>query len=258
MATGMDDVLPGVRTTEKTEIQKMNGQNFRPWKFKMKMLLVQRELWESVTGEDADQKKNDKAMSLIRLSMADCQIVHIQECTTAQEAWEVLGKIYENPSTANKMYLQEKMFSTKMKNSESAQDHIAEMKRIVADMGIFGMKTEDEQYKITLLRSLPASYDTLIVTLENQLEQLSIEDLHARILREELRKKNENPGDRSDATLFGAQESKNHKADIECFHCHRKGHKKIDCWFLKKGKDRDDRKGRQKSMFGKSKKHGNV
>jgi len=32
-------------------IDKLNGTNYRSWKFNMKMMLVQRELWQHVTGE---------------------------------------------------------------------------------------------------------------------------------------------------------------------------------------------------------------
>jgi len=32
-------------------IDKLNGSNYRSWKFNMKMALIQRELWQHVTGE---------------------------------------------------------------------------------------------------------------------------------------------------------------------------------------------------------------
>lgn len=76
----------------------------------MKMLLIQRELWEYVNGfvilqddATAEQKtrhksKDDKALSTIALSIEPDQQVHIVHRETARQAWLVLEEIYEPKS----------------------------------------------------------------------------------------------------------------------------------------------------------------
>src|SRR5688572_26736591 len=67
-------------------INKFDGTNFHTWKFKMQMVLEERELWDVVSGEvklehcqtESDQamyrKKSRKAMAIICLAMEDSQL----------------------------------------------------------------------------------------------------------------------------------------------------------------------------------------
>ena len=109
---------------DKFEIGKLNGTNYGAWKFKMRLLLVHKDLWTVVQGLVNDDEKSNKALALIGLSVNDAQIVHIQDCLSAKEAWDKLNKLYENTGTANKMHLQEDLMMTKMGESDNAQEHI--------------------------------------------------------------------------------------------------------------------------------------
>lgn len=69
-------------------VDRLNSDNYRTWKFAMKMLLIQRELWDYVNGTvtlqadaTAEQKvrhksKDEKALSTIALSIEADQQVH--------------------------------------------------------------------------------------------------------------------------------------------------------------------------------------
>jgi len=71
-------------------IDKLNGTNYRSWKFNMKMILVQRELWQHVIGEailPADHtpqeekhfnNKENKALKTIVLGVEPEHQIHIQ------------------------------------------------------------------------------------------------------------------------------------------------------------------------------------
>lgn len=69
-----------------------------------------------------------------------------------------------------------------MSEEEHSKDHIEKLRRLVGRIETINSKADDEQYKLDLLRSLPRSYNNLVVTLENLLDKLSIEDIHARII----------------------------------------------------------------------------
>lgn len=216
----------------KFDVTKLNGSNYGAWKFKMRLLLVHKGLWNVVLGAEEDRDKSSKALALIGLSVSDSQIVHLQSCETGQEAWQKLASLYENKGVANKMHLMQELLLSQMSDEDQVQDHIEKLRRVVGQLGTIGSPIDDEQYKMSLLRSLPKSYESLVVTLENLVENLSIEDLHARILREEARRKRDGE-ESSDSKLLSAR-------DIVCHHCKKKGHKKSQCWALrrKKGPDR--------------------
>lgn len=73
----------------------------------MKMLLIQRELWDHVKGSvvlqddtPAEQKvrhksNDEKALSTIALSIELDQQIYILHCKMVRQAWLVLEEIYE-------------------------------------------------------------------------------------------------------------------------------------------------------------------
>lgn len=88
-------------------IDKLNGANYRSWKFNMRMTLIQRELWQHVTGdatlsvnhtpeeEERFKNKENKALATIALGVEPEHQIHIQDCEKASDAWEALQRIFE-------------------------------------------------------------------------------------------------------------------------------------------------------------------
>ena len=164
---------------DKVDIEKLNGANYGAWKFKMKLLLIQKGYWEVVCGSKDSEKIDQQALAVIGLSVCDEQIVHIDGSKTSKEAWDSLAGVYENSGTANKMHLQEQLMTTKMNEGTSAKAHIENLRRIVGKLATLGVKVSEDQYVLTLLRSLPGSYESLVVTLENLVDSLKIQDIYA-------------------------------------------------------------------------------
>ena len=94
------------------------------------------------------------------------------------------------------MHLLDRLSNTRLRFSESAKAHIEEMRSIQTRLQSIGMALDKEFHVLYLLRSLPDEYSGLVVTLENASVELSLEDINARILREESRLKGAdlNPG----------------------------------------------------------------
>lgn len=116
----------------------------------------------------------------------------------------------------------------KLEEGTPVRGHIEQMRRVVGQLATLGSRIQDDQYKITLLRSLSKPYESLVVTLENMLEGMAIEDLHARILREGLRQGDARPGVKDTGALLNA--TRNHsKPRFKCYHCGKPGHKKAQC-----------------------------
>ena len=96
-----------------------------------------------------------------------------------------------------------------------------------------------------LLTSLLEGYNTVIVMLEMKIENLTSDDVKARLLQEEARR-NETSNDTSALISrdHGKKGKKNVKSArykdkatekvIKCYHCGKNGHKKSECWTLQK------------------------
>ncbi len=149
----------------KFDLEKLHGA----WKFKARLYLAHKGLWGVVEGSEVDAGKDEKAFAVIGLSVTNDHVVHIMGCETATEAWERLQKTYENASTANKMFIHDKFMKFKLEEGQPVQPHIDEMRRMEGQLATLGAAISNEKYKIALLRSLPGSYESLIVFLENML-----------------------------------------------------------------------------------------
>eukprot|EP00112_Aurelia_sp_Birch-Aquarium-sp1_P016297 Seg3683.4 transcript_id=Seg3683.4/GoldUCD/mRNA.D3Y31 product="Copia protein" protein_id=Seg3683.4/GoldUCD/D3Y31 len=95
-------------------IDKFDGTNFHLWKFKMQMVLEDKDLWGIVSGDEVEpvgegttntsvqkfRKRARKAMATICLSLSDNQLSLVRSAETAREEWLKLESHYEIKSFA--------------------------------------------------------------------------------------------------------------------------------------------------------------
>eukprot|EP01018_Ginkgo_biloba_P012062 Gb_32014 [translate_table: standard] len=82
-------------STLKMEITKFNDQNFDLWKLKMEDLLVDKDQWVAVSGNQPMSMKNNdweklerKAKSSIRLCLLDSMLLNVSREATAKDLWD--------------------------------------------------------------------------------------------------------------------------------------------------------------------------
>ena len=110
MASSSDDNTKGA-------FDKLDESNYSVWKFRMRMMLEEKDLWDVVEGTedvpttgDAEEvkkykKKERKSLALIALSVSNSQVNYVSGCQTGKEAWEKLQEVHESKMMANKLYL---------------------------------------------------------------------------------------------------------------------------------------------------------
>lgn len=119
----------------KAKFEKLNNANYTNWRFKMELLLKKDNLWTVISTEGpvapagaADVagvieyqneikewiRKDEKAFSIIGLSVEDDQIVHIRNEKTAVGAWNKLKQYHEKATLSNKVHLMRQICTTKM------------------------------------------------------------------------------------------------------------------------------------------------
>ena len=97
----------------KFRVKKFNGQNFSLWKMQMEDYLYKKDLHLPLGGKTKmptgmkDEEWNlldRKALGTIRLCLAVSVTFNILKETTTAGLMEALSKLYEKPSTSNKVF----------------------------------------------------------------------------------------------------------------------------------------------------------
>jgi hypothetical protein len=188
-------------------IDKFNGENFNLWKFKMEMVLASMDLWEIVdrsaeaAPSNADpkiikeyQRSAKKAMSIIGINLVDSQLHHIKRGKGPAEAWKTLCNIHETRSLSNILFICRKFFTCKMQEGEDLLDHINKVKALADQLACLEVPVRDEDVVMTLLESLPPSYEYLITALETlPMQDLTMEFVTARLMHEVSKRREKEP-----------------------------------------------------------------
>jgi gag-polypeptide of LTR copia-type len=90
------------------------------------------------------------------------------------------------------MFLQVQVITTKLLPGNPVNAQVEEMILILSRSAAMNVKISNDKCKLAFLRSISNSYECLIVTLENLIDNLRVEDIHARIIRDDLRQINMN------------------------------------------------------------------
>lgn len=256
----------------KLNIPLLNGGNFVFWKTKLKAVLVRDELWDVVKTRkpepvlDTWEKKNNRAMAYITLSVEDNQLIHFQHTEEAYEAWQSLLKKYERSTFGSRLYLRRKLYGIHYKGG-SMSEHIDAIMSVVGLLRGSGKPLEDEEIVAVLLVSLPEAYSGLVTALEGRDERdLTVEYVTGKILDEYQRRTeasgaSESNGGNSEVALKsagnpsrinrgrnknsfnkGTKSEKGGKGQREtrtCYYCHKPGHLKSECRWYKKVQDQE-------------------
>eukprot|EP00253_Pinus_taeda_P034150 PITA_34150 len=143
----------------KIEIEKFNGQSFELWKLKMEDLLV-------------DKRSVDRGES------------------TAKALWETLGTLYQSKSLVNKLFLRKNLYNLRMKDGDSVTENMNAFNTVVSQLLSVDIKISYEYKCISLLCSLPDSWDSLVIAIGSNATALQFDEIVLALLTEEMRQKN--------------------------------------------------------------------
>ena len=87
----------------------------------------------------------------------------VQSCATTFELWKKLSETYEKVAST-KMYLIQRLYNLRMKDSDSVQAHLNEYESISSQITSQGTTIKDELRAMILMSSLPSSWETFVTT----------------------------------------------------------------------------------------------
>lgn len=243
----------------------LNGSNFHVWKGKMEDLLYVKNYYLPVfaTEKPADKTESEwtilhrQVCGYIRQWVDDNVLNHISGETHARTLWNKLEQLYARKTGNNKLFLIKQMMGLKYQDGTPLSDHLNAFQGIMNQLAGMGIKFEDEIQGLWLLGTLPDSWETFRTSLSNSAPDgiVTMELAKGNILNEEMRRKSQGSSSHSEVLVTerrgrsqsrapsnrGNQRSssKGKFANIECYHCGKKGHTKKFCRKLKK----ENRKG---------------
>ena len=230
-------------------ITPLTGANFPTWKIQCKMTLLKYGLWNIVNGTemalsgDADaitirkfQDRRDRALSTIVLAVDTTILYLLGDPQDPVVVWKKLLDQFQKKSWANKLALRGKLYSLKLKEDGSVQNHLKTMTEIFEELAIVGDAIDEEDRVVHILASLPDSYSMLVTALQTSPEVPALELVTERLLYEERKiKEKQGPVARypENALFTGTARTKS-KTLGPCFFCDEMGHVKRDCEDFKK------------------------
>src|SRR5215472_10701665 len=138
--------------------------------------------------------------------------------------------------------LHKKLQNQECKENGNVRTHFDTMMTMREEMASMGEEINDEDFANMLLGLMPKSYENFISSL-----MATIDKYNRRMSKKGKGK------DHDIALHAGEKPKKNDKkkdSNIECFNCHKKGHKKADCWSKgggKEGQGPKSKKGKEKT-----------
>ncbi|KAJ8468724.1 hypothetical protein ONZ45_g17140 [Pleurotus djamor] len=214
------------------------AENYSVWKIKMTDILTDLGLIGYVDGSErkpnddapdldktAWSKKDKQALCTIRLRIADKLLVFAAGAKTSAEAWNAMRDMLEARGPIGIVLARRKFFRAQCVEGTSIEEHIRTLRSYQEELHGLGQKIEDPEFSITLLTSLPESWNSFISAIDSSALEKSA-PLIARILEEDRRLQSK-PG--ADTALSAAHRKPKYNPNVTCYNCGKRGHKSPEC-----------------------------
>ena len=258
-------------------MSKLTRENYHKWKFNAKMVLIGKDLYDIVTGdeimpEEATEanrkrreefrKRDNRALSTICLAISEDLQIYVRNAKSSKEAWDSLANTFEEKTLSKIILNRRKLYSLRMTENKSMTEHLNELKTLAEHLEALDDPVVEKDLVMILISSLPNEYNNLITTLETlKQEKLTWDYVRDRVLAEFERKKSEKQqqqpksphdalftsGGKGGGSKFSKYENTNNnsferKTKFKCHYCKETGHFIKDCEKRKAKEEREKQK----------------
>jgi len=235
-------------------IEKLNRNNYGTWVEDIKVLLMEKNAYRIVSGQEPKpaaeakeakdfQLRSDRAYTIIYLNIErEYRILITGSNEDPKKAWDTLEKHFRPESRARAMGLTDEFFSCRINDGEPIGLYAARLRNIIIQLADADLKLDEWLKSFQLIRYLPAEYNSIVQTIYRWKDDDFVFDkVLDELLAEESRLKQAH-GDQQLVALQSTKEifnpsarkpnkfNKNNKnSKIKCFKCGKIGHKAAEC-----------------------------
>ena len=127
----------------------------------------------------------DKALAIIVLSVDLTLLYLVGDPMNPIEVWKKLADQFQKKTWANKLHMRKKLYSLRLQEGGSVQDHIKTMTETFNALTVIGDTITEVDRVVHFLASLPDLYYMLVTALEACVEVPKMETVIKRLLHEE-------------------------------------------------------------------------
>ncbi len=216
-----------------SQIIQLENNNYPTWRLQCQMALMKDGLWSIVNGTEKKPDKQeevtkfnkncDKALAVIVLSISPSLLYIIGEPSNPVEVWQKLADNFVKKTWANKLHLRKKLYSLKLEEGGSVQNHIKTMLETFSALSVVGDTVTEEDKVVHILASLPESYNMLVVAFEACQDVPKLDTVIERLLHEE--RKSENVDlQKGLAATSKRNAGRGNSRGVRCYGCNAYGH----------------------------------
>lgn len=179
--------------------EKLGKTNYPAWKFHIKNFLMGKDLWDIVSGAEAEPaggpneaavkawvRKAHQAIHYMSITIDDNILGHIQDKETAKDVWDAIAKMYETSTKARKLQLLQELHSVKQQNI-SIQDYVLEIRKVLDQLGSIVVVVDDDDVLRACMNGLRNEYKQFKTSIRVRENIPSFNDLIFLMISEELR-----------------------------------------------------------------------
>lgn len=223
--------------------------NYASWVIRMEAELIDKDLWEYVSGEIVTTKPEDGENAKARRDRAEILQKQRQACAriikrvtddqlgliTSSDPitiWADLKRAHQVQGFGSRLALKRRFWNAKKKDGEKVSGWVSRVKRMRNELKVAGSEPADEDVILVLTDGMPASYGHLIIAIDGTpTDQLLLDNVITRLRNEEghQEKENEINEEHNGGEAMVAKPLRRDPSSIQCFECKEFGHYRSNC-----------------------------
>jgi hypothetical protein len=247
----------------------LTSSNFTEWLDLAQTVLISRGLWEYATSEITEgsavedkksfRREDAKAVAFLKLVAGREQRAHLLGLTSSKDVLEKLKSVHQVSQLEGVQALLSEFHTFKIQSGESIDISASKLTQLQLQIAATDQteRLSDSIKKTVLLYGLLDEYQSAVFALKAVgLVRVTFDDMVQRLREVETAMTGPVESSQDQARYTGRRNTKNarnvrndqrhqrSRADMECYHCHRKGHMKRDCRDLYRQTDRRESQSR--------------
>jgi hypothetical protein len=138
------------------------------------------------------QRQDQMILSALISSLSETILAYVVKCTTSREVWTTLERMFTAQSRARSMSIHYQL-ATLRKGDSSITDYYYRFTKLIDTLAAINQPLPHHKSLSFLLAGLGSDYDSLVTTIQTQLNPIALEDLYGHLLSHELRLSHNQP-----------------------------------------------------------------